>query len=113
MAFLTAMRSFLANELRPRPRVWQGGRVNRRLTSFGEAAIKHHPMRAFMRSDNTPKANVLRHRDFSTRDLADLNDAERAEMNRRYENFMRHFRAGAVARAPSGERWRRIRKWRP
>ena len=66
-----------------------------------------------MRSDDTQKANVLRHRDFSARELTDLNDAERAEMNRRYESFMRHFRAGAVARSPSGERWRRIRKWRP
>ncbi len=66
-----------------------------------------------MATEESQKADALRHADFSKRSLADLNPAERAEMNRRYDIFMRHFRDGKIAAAPSGGRARRIRKWRP
>ena len=36
-----------------------------------------------------------------------------APLNRRYDDFMRHFRAGNLAAAPAGGMARRIRKWRP
>ena len=66
-----------------------------------------------MASEDSASNVALRHADFSRREAADLNEAERAELSRRYDGFMRHFRAGNVASAPSTGMARRIRKWRP
>lgn len=66
-----------------------------------------------MASDNTKMADALKHADLSARAVQDLSAAERAELNRRYELFMRHFRAGNLATAPAGGMARRIRKWHP
>ncbi len=66
-----------------------------------------------MARDEQDAAVALRHADLSARSSADLSEAERAELNRRYETFMRHFRAGKLATAPSGGMARRIRKWHP
>ena len=55
----------------------------------------------------------LQQADLSMRAVNDLNDAERAELSRRFDQFVRHFAAGksgaAIAPAPA----RRIRKWQP
>lgn len=56
---------------------------------------------------------ALRHADLSARPPTDLTEAERAELNRRYEIFMRHFRATNLAPAPAAGMARRIRKWHP
>ena len=66
-----------------------------------------------MASEDPAGDVTLQHADFSRRKAADLNEAERAELNRRYETFMRHFRAGKVASAPATGMARRIRKWHP
>ena len=66
-----------------------------------------------MAGDEWKKADTLRHADLSARSVTELNAAERAELNRRYDNFMRHFRASNLASAPSTGAARRIRKWRP
>jgi len=66
-----------------------------------------------MTRDEQDVATALRHADLSARSPAELSEAERAELNRRYETFMRHFRAGSLAAAPTGGMARRIRKWHP
>lgn len=55
----------------------------------------------------------LLHADLSARPTEELTAAERAELSRRYDYFMRHFRAGALTVTPSSGMARRIRKWRP
>jgi len=66
-----------------------------------------------MANDESDTTNLLRHADLTTRSAADLNPAERAELNRRFDSFVRHFRAGKLATAPSVAAARRIRKWMP
>lgn len=66
-----------------------------------------------MASDDLIDTEALRHADLSARPVSELSAAERAELNRRYDNFMRHFRAGNLAAAPAAGMARRIRKWRP
>jgi hypothetical protein len=66
-----------------------------------------------MTRDEFNSEAALRHADLSRRSPADLSAAERAELTRRYETFMRHFRAGNLASAPSSGMARRIRKWHP
>jgi hypothetical protein len=66
-----------------------------------------------MANHESDSLDELRHADLSTRSLDELTMAERAELNRRYDHFMRHFRAGALNAAPSTGTARRIRKWRP
>jgi hypothetical protein len=66
-----------------------------------------------MASDVSANTNSLTHSDFSQRAASELSEAERAELNRRYESFMRHFRASETASTPSTGMARRIRKWHP
>ena len=66
-----------------------------------------------MASDDSAGEVALQHADFSRRKAADLNEDERTELARRYESFMRHFRAGSLAAAPATGTARRIRKWHP
>jgi len=66
-----------------------------------------------MASDQSANTNPLQHADFSKRAASELSEAERAELNRRYDSFMRHFRASEMASAPSTGMARRIRKWHP
>ena len=66
-----------------------------------------------MASEDSASSMALHQADFSRREAADLDEAERAEINRRYDSFMRHFRADSMAAAPSSGMARRIRKWRP
>ena len=66
-----------------------------------------------MASDEAANTNPLKHSDFSRRAASELSEAERAELNRRYDSFMRHFRASDIATAPVTGMARRIRKWHP
>ena len=66
-----------------------------------------------MTRDESKATEALRHADLSARSPTDLSEAERAELNRRYEIFMRHFRASNLASTPSTGMARRIRKWHP
>jgi len=66
-----------------------------------------------MAHSESADTNPLRHTDFSRRTAGELSEVERAELNRRYDSFMRHFRASDVASAPSSGMARRIRKWHP
>ncbi len=66
-----------------------------------------------MASAKPPGPDGLEHADLSSRKPEELSAAERAELKRRYENFMQRFRAGALNTAPAGGRARRIRKWTP
>lgn len=66
-----------------------------------------------MATEESDATKDLRHADFSARSAAELSAAERAELNRRYDSFMRHFRAGKLAVAPPSAMARRIRKWHP
>ncbi len=43
----------------------------------------------------------------------ELTEAEKAELTRRYDRFVRHFRATTLAAAPSSGLARRVTKWRP
>lgn len=60
----------------------------------------------------TTTVDTLRHLDFSARALADLTSAEKAELERRFDNFVRHFRSGK-RKAPLGAKPKQIRKWHP
>ncbi len=66
-----------------------------------------------MATDQPNAPQSLWHADLSARPMNELTTEERAELNRRYENFVRHVRAGNVATSPSTGMARRIRKWRP
>jgi hypothetical protein len=66
-----------------------------------------------MAEDKPDATEKLQHADLSVRPEAELNAAELAELKRRFENFVRHVRAGKLGAAPSGGKARRIRKWRP
>ena len=66
-----------------------------------------------MASNDTGSTDFLQHADFSKRATTELDEAERAELTRRYEIFMRHFRASTLAAAPATGMARRIRKWHP
>jgi hypothetical protein len=66
-----------------------------------------------MKREESSAGEALRHADFSARSPTELSDAERAELSRRYEIFMRHFRASNLAPVPSSGMARRIRKWHP
>jgi hypothetical protein len=66
-----------------------------------------------MTRDELSANEALRHADLSARSPTDLTEAERAELSRRYEIFMRHFRATNLASAPAAGMARRIRKWHP
>jgi hypothetical protein len=63
--------------------------------------------------DQLGRSQSLCHADLSTRPVEELSAEERAELNRRYDDFMRHFRTGKLALTPSSGMARRIRKWRP
>jgi len=66
-----------------------------------------------MTNDEAGGDELLRHADLSARSPKDLSEAERAELTRRYDVFMRHFRASTLAAAPAAGMARRIRKWHP
>ena len=66
-----------------------------------------------MASEDSADSVALQQADLSRREVAELTDAERAELNRRYDSFMRHFRASTLATAPAAGMARRIRKWHP
>jgi hypothetical protein len=66
-----------------------------------------------MANHESEAPDELRHADLSMRPLEELSEAERTELTRRYDHFMRHFRTGALNAAPSTGTARRIRKWRP
>ena len=57
--------------------------------------------------------NILQHADLSTRQHTDLSEAERAELKRRYDDFMNHLRAGILGKTPAPSAPSRVRKWRP
>ena len=59
------------------------------------------------------RSNPLQHADLSKRAVKDLSAAERAELSRRLDHFVRHFRAGKTGSAPAAAPARRIRKWQP
>lgn len=64
-------------------------------------------------ANNQPSPEALLHADLSARSAAELSAAERAELKRRYDAFMRHFRASNLGSAPAAGMPRRIRKWHP
>jgi hypothetical protein len=64
-------------------------------------------------ANNQRDTIALQHADLSSRPATELSPAERAELKRRYDSFMRHFRASSVGSAPAGGTARRIRKWHP
>jgi hypothetical protein len=65
-------------------------------------------------ADEKPDATQkLQHADLSARPETELSAAERAELKRRFENFVSHVRAAKLGAAPAGGKARRIRKWRP
>ncbi len=66
-----------------------------------------------MAIDQPNASQSLRHADLSTRSVEELSAEERAELNRRYETFIRHLRAGKLTLTPTSGMTRRIRKWRP
>lgn len=66
-----------------------------------------------MATDRPDPPRSLWHADLSARPVDELSAEERAELSRRYENFMRYVRAGKLAPSPSTGLARRIRKWRP
>jgi hypothetical protein len=55
-----------------------------------------------------PEAQYLRQRDLSRLRLQEMSEAERAELLRRYADFVDHFRVGEKAETPKP-----VRKWVP
>ncbi|HUK59958.1 MAG TPA: hypothetical protein VLV50_12075 [Stellaceae bacterium] len=55
-----------------------------------------------------PEAQYLRQRDLSRLRLQEMNEAERAELLRRYADFVDHFRIGDKETKPKP-----VRKWVP
>jgi hypothetical protein len=55
----------------------------------------------------------LHQADLSHLRLQDMTPSERAELKRRYERFVRHFRATGPATRTAAAKPRRIRKWTP
>jgi hypothetical protein len=56
----------------------------------------------------------LRQVDLSHLRLQDMTPEQRAELRRRYDDFVRHFGAGGVsAPAPEPKKKPRVRKWTP
>ena len=55
----------------------------------------------------------LQQADLSHLRLQDMTPSERAELKRRYEHFVRHFRATGLATHTAAAKPRRIRKWTP
>ena len=70
-----------------------------------------HPRDANCRS--AADGQALHQADLSDLRLQDMTPSERAELKRRYEHFVRHFRAGGPATRPAGAKPKRIRKWTP
>ncbi len=66
-----------------------------------------------MATEEAGEAGKLEQTDLSQRPAAAMTAAERAELTRRYERFVGHFRAQKLASAPSSGLARRIAKWRP
>jgi len=55
----------------------------------------------------------LQQADLSHLRLQDMTPSERAELKRRYEQFVGHFRGAGSARRPAAVKPQRIRKWTP
>ncbi len=55
-----------------------------------------------------PETRALRQRDFSRLRLQEMSQAERAELLRRYADFVDHFRVGEKEEKPKP-----VRKWVP
>lgn len=56
---------------------------------------------------------ALHQADLSHLRLQDMTPSERAELKRRYEQFVRHFRGALCAMRAAVSKPRRIRKWTP
>jgi hypothetical protein len=56
---------------------------------------------------------VLHQADLSHLRLQDMTPSERAELKRRYEHFVRHFRGASASVRSATAKSRRIRKWTP
>ena len=59
------------------------------------------------------KSQVLHQADLSHLRLQDMTPSERAELKRRYEHFVRHFRGAGASPRIATAKPRRIRKWTP
>jgi hypothetical protein len=72
-------------------------------------------MRHSRDADRPAAANrqPLHQADLSHLRLQDMTPSERAELKRRYERFVRHFRATGPATGTAATKPRRIRKWTP
>jgi hypothetical protein len=56
---------------------------------------------------------ALHQADLSHLRLQDMSPSERAELKRRYEQFVRHFRGAGPATRAAAAKPKRIRKWTP
>ena len=68
------------------------------------------------RYGNRPAAahgQPLQQADLSHLRLQDMTPSERAELKRRYEQFVGHFRGAGAAKHATAVKPRRIRKWSP
>jgi hypothetical protein len=61
----------------------------------------------------TAERQTLHQADLSHLRLQDMTPSERAELKRRYEQFVRHFRGAAPATRTAAAKPQRIRKWTP
>lgn len=66
-----------------------------------------------MANNQRGSAEALQHADLSARSPTEMSVAERAELKRRYDIFMRNLRASSLGSAPAAGMSRRIRKWHP
>lgn len=63
---------------------------------------------------DAPEDAALRQADLSHLHLQDMTPSERAELRRRYEDFVRHFGRDGMARSQyPAPRKPRVRKWMP
>lgn len=63
-------------------------------------------------ADAPPEAE-LRQSDLSHLHLQDMTPTQRAELRRRYDDFVRHFGRDGVAPSRYPEPKKRVQKWRP
>jgi hypothetical protein len=70
-----------------------------------------HPRDAKQAADGN--GQMLHQADLSHLRLQDMTPSERAELKRRYEYFIRHFRGAGAAMPTATAKPRRIRKWTP
>jgi hypothetical protein len=75
-------------------------------------ALPWQKRRELAMANNQPSPEALAHADLS-RPATELSAAEKAELKRRYDTFMRHFRASELGSTPAAGKPRRIRKWHP